>query len=403
MKVKNHILSITVITAVCTMAACNKMDNKLLLPATASQAISSEQMTSENGNNPDELSLQSNATSSAESYLYTESNNAKGNTIIEFTQKIDGSLINRNEFASGGYGIGAGLGSQGALCISRDMNLLFAVNAGSGTISSFRIRRNGTLQLLFTLSSNGVLPNSLTVHGNILYVLNTVSSAVCGFTVEANGFFSKIPGSEHNLSSISVDAPQISFQPDGKAVYITEKATNIIDKFDLDNNGAISSVRQIPSIGVTPFGFDFSRRARAMVVSNAANGFSGAGSCTAYKSNGYGGLKAVNSAVSDYETAPCWVATTQYGSFAFVSNTGTNNISSYYVDTTGALTLLKAVAAQNGTKPIDITVSHDNKYVYNVNSGSHTISEYKRMPAGAIALIGAVTTLPTYAAGLVSY
>lgn len=402
MRPKNLFFFLAACSAVCMLASCHKADNSLTKQPASLTTTSMDIMTSENGNNPDELVLQNESAVSSANYLYTESNALGGNIIIGFTQKSDGSLINRNEYASGGYGSGEGLGSQGALCISRDMNLLFAVNAGSSTITSFRIRPNGSLQLLFTLSSNGLLPRSLTMYGNLLYVLNEQSSTISGFTVEPNGFFSKIKGAEHSLSGFDVDAPQISFQPDGKALYVTEKATNLIDKFNVDNTGAITSATFTTSTGITPFGFDYSLRAKAMIVTNAANGFSGAGSCTSYKINGSGDLKAVNG-VGNFETSPCWLATTEYGSFAFVSNTGSNNISSYYIDTDGALTLLKPVAAQNGTKPIDIVVSEDNRYVYNINSGSHTISEYKRMPAGVIELVGNVTTLPDYAVGLVSY
>ena len=384
------------------LASCNKSDTSLL-PQTSAANTATDKLTSENGNNPDELALQT-AASLTSSYLYTESNAKGGNIIIEFAQTGNGLLINRNEFASGGRGTGEALNSQGALCVSRDMNLLFAVNAGSNTISSFRIQPNGALRLLFTLNSNGNLPRSLAIHGNILYVLNEQSANICGFTVDANGFFSKIAGSVHNLSSLTgVDAPQIGFEPDGKAVYVTEKATNLIDKFDLDDNGAITSAMYIPSTGVTPFGFDFSLRAKAMVVSNAANGATGAGSSTSYQLNGTGGLKAVNGAVGNFETSSCWLSATKYGSFAFVSNTSSNNISSYYIDTDGALTLLKPVAAQDGSKPIDIVVSYDDKYIYNINSGSHTLSEYKRFPGGTLKLIGAITSLPQYAVGLVSY
>ncbi len=384
------------------LASCNKSDTNLL-PQTSAANTATDKLTSENGNNPDELALQT-AASLTSSYLYTESNAKGGNIIIEFTQTGNGLLINRNEFASGGRGTGEALNSQGALCVSRDMNLLFAVNAGSNTISSFRIQPNGALRLLFTLNSNGNLPRSLAIHGNILYVLNEQSANICGFTVDANGFFSKIAGSVHNLSSLTgVDAPQIGFEPDGKAVYVTEKATNLIDKFDLDDNGAITSAMYIPSTGITPFGFDFSLRAKAMVVSNAANGATGAGSSTSYQLNGTGGLKAVNGAVGNFETSSCWLSATKYGSFAFVSNTSSNNISSYYIDTDGALTLLKPVAAQDGSKPIDIVVSYDDKYIYNINSGSHTLSEYKRFPGGTLKLIGAITSLPQYAVGLVSY
>lgn len=320
-----------------------------------------------------------------------------------FKQNTNGSLVLLDEIASGGYGLGEHLGSQGALAISESDHLLFAVNAGSNSVSSFRIKSDGNLQLLFTANTLGQLPNSVTVHGNLLYVLNNRSSNISGFSFAPNGFMTAIAGSTHDLSAMNVDAPQIKFQPDGAALYVTEKATNIIDKFNVNASGKITSAVQITSHGVTPFGFDFARSPQYLVVSNAANDFSGAGSCTSYKDNGAGSLETVNGAVSDFQSAPCWLATTKNGAFAFVANTASNAISSYYIDKAGALTLIKSVAAKTGGKPADIIVSADNRFVYNINGGSHSLYGYERMNAGAIKIVEKVTVLPQFAVGLVAY
>ncbi len=399
MKIPARLIALPAIIAVFFIASCNKPDNKPTAPAATNSQQSLQEQTAENGTNADEA-IFSKAAGNNTNHFYIESNSSAKNTVLVFTQRNNGKLILEDEVASGGYGIGAGLGSQGALAISEEQALLFAVNAGSNSVSSFRIGSNGSLQLLYTAVSTGQLPNSVTVHGNLLYVLNKTSSTVCGFTFTRNGFMSPVQGSTHNLSGMNVDAPQIKFQPDGSAVFVTEKATNIIDKFSLDSNGAITSAIQIPSEGVTPFGFDYARNNRFMVVSNAASGGSGAGSCTSYKFSSTQGLTDVNGAVSNYESAPCWVATTRYGSFAFVANATSNNISSYYIDKGGKLTLINAVAAAAGEKPIDIAVSADNRYVYNIYSGSHTVVAYTRMRAGEITYIDQVTTLPEFAAGL---
>ena len=66
------------------------------------------------------------------------------------------------------------LDSQDAIASSSNGKLLFAVNAGSNTVSSFRVTRHGA-QLVGQVSSGGMFPNSLTVHGNLLYVLNSNS------------------------------------------------------------------------------------------------------------------------------------------------------------------------------------------------------------------------------------
>lgn len=399
MKLQSRIvLSIAALTMF-AFAACKKSD---VAPAVSSTPSLQTKM-AEGGNNPDEAIFSKQNNVSVINHFYIESNKKNTNTILVFTQQPNGQLVLNDEVASGGSGYGDGLGSQGALAISKENNLLFAVNASSNSISSFRINAaTGGVQLLFTVNSFGQLPVSITVNENKLYVLNALSSTICGFTFMQDGSIKKINGSEHNLSAAEAGGAQIKFSPDGYALYVTEKETNIIDQFILDGNGKVSSVNHISSKGVEPFGFDYSRSQRFLIVTNAANGASGAGSCTSYQFTN-NGLKNVNGAVSNFETAPCWVATAKYGVFAFVSNTGTNNLSTYYIDASGTLTLVNAVAAADGKAPVDIAVSTDNRYVYNIYSGSHTVAAYKRMPGGAIELVDKVTNIPSYAAGLATY
>ena len=64
-----------------------------------------------------------------------------------------------------------GLGSSNSLILSQDNSCLFAVNAGSNTISSFHVRNNG-LSRVSVADSRGVFPVSLTEFANTLYVLN---------------------------------------------------------------------------------------------------------------------------------------------------------------------------------------------------------------------------------------
>lgn len=400
MKLKTNIIGTTAIFAALFLASCNKTEIKPSDSLTQSPQSSLQDKISENGTNPDEAIFSKAAGTDVPNHFYIESNKRSGNTILVFTQRSNGQIILTDEVKSGGYGSGEALGSQGALAVSKEYDLLFAVNPGSNSVSSFRINsRTGGLTLLYTAYTNGQLPNSVTVHNNKLYVLNNLSSSINGYTFTPNGFLSPIAGSEHNLSGMQVDAPQIKFQPDGYAVYVTEKETDLIDKFSLDENGVITSAIQIQSHGIEPFGFDYVRDNRYMIVSNANDGITG--SATSYKFTN-SGLGYVNQA-ADFEGASCWVATTQYGVFAYTSNTSSNNISSFYVDKNGVLTLIKPVAAADGKKPIDISASADNRSVYVIYSGSHSVVAYKRMTAGVIEYVDKVTTLPDYAVGLAVY
>ena len=77
--------------------------------------------------------------------VYTMTNAAAGNSVVAFRRGSDGTLEPAGAFSTGGQGTGAGLGSQGALILSPDSQWLFAVNAGSNSLSSFAVRRRSDL------------------------------------------------------------------------------------------------------------------------------------------------------------------------------------------------------------------------------------------------------------------
>src|SRR2546428_10557329 len=94
-----------------------------------------------------------------------------GNAVAIFQRSAAGTLTAAGTVATGGTGTGSSLGSQGALALSDDGRWLFTVNAGSNDISAFRVSPAG-LSLTDRHSSGGTKPISLTVHDNIVYVLN---------------------------------------------------------------------------------------------------------------------------------------------------------------------------------------------------------------------------------------
>src|SRR5881409_1809742 len=119
--------------------------------------------------------------------VYTLTNQVAGNSVAVFARAADGTLSAAGSVATGGTGTGAGLGSQGALALSDDGRWLFAVNAGSNDVSILRVTPAG-LVLTSRVPSGGTLPISLTVHGNLLYVLNGGGSGnIAGFALDNGG------------------------------------------------------------------------------------------------------------------------------------------------------------------------------------------------------------------------
>ncbi len=115
----------------------------------------------------------SNGPSPVVGHVYVNDNTKPANTIGAFDRHADGTLTAEagSPFAAGGAGTGSGLASQGALQFSADGRFLIAVDAGSNQISVLRVYSDGSLSLVpgGVVSSRGTLPDSLAVHGDLVY------------------------------------------------------------------------------------------------------------------------------------------------------------------------------------------------------------------------------------------
>src|SRR5256884_476735 len=141
--------------------------------------------------------------------VYTLTNQVAGNAGAVFNRAADGTLTAAGTIATGGTGTGGGLGSQGAVALSDDGRRLFAVNAGSNDVSVFSVSPPG-LALASRTASGGTLPISLTVHGNVLYVLNAGGTGnISGFAVGTSGALTAIAGTTRPLSGSNVGPARV--------------------------------------------------------------------------------------------------------------------------------------------------------------------------------------------------
>ena len=106
--------------------------------------------------------------------VFIMTNDASQNSVIAFPRDQDGSLGKGHKFFTGGRGSGGTidpLASQGSLTLSDDGSLLFAVNAGSGELSVFRVF-GSFLWLVDVVPCGGSEPVAVAQHGGFLYLVN---------------------------------------------------------------------------------------------------------------------------------------------------------------------------------------------------------------------------------------
>jgi len=343
------------------------------------------------------------AGNSRQGVVYIESNDAQQNSILSYFQNSNGTLTYFATTASGGAGTGTALHSQSALQADETHHWLFAVNAGSNSISSFSINSDGSLVLLQTISSNGTFPVSLTVFGDWLYVVNSASANISGFTIGTGGKLTYIAGSNQSLSSGSATPAQIKFTPD-RHLIVTEKMTNKIITYPVNTSGVAGPGSFCSSLNSTPYGFAISHN--NIIVTEAAGGAAGASTVSCYRVASYLTNNSTTSPVCGPihagQTSACGVVTTADGNYAYIINGGSNTITSFSANTNGILQLMNKVEATTGLSPADISFSNNESYLYVINTMSHSISEYKKTPNESLHSIGEVTGLPANATGLVA-
>jgi len=324
--------------------------------------------------------------------VYTESNTGTGNQVLVFHRGADGTLTPAGVVASGGMGTGAPLASQGAVAMGGDGDWLFAVNAGSGSISSFRVR-NGGLELAHTASSGGTTPVSIAVSGHLLYVLNQGGTGnIAGFWVGDHGELEMIPGSSHPLSSTSASAEEVGFSPDQTTLVVSEKATQTLDLYKVKAHGLVTGPTAHPSNGAGPYGFTFTGWDELLVTEAAINAVS------SYDFD-HGNLALVSPSVPSDGAAPCWIAATPDGRFAYATNAHIGTIAGFSVGREGALTFL-GLTTTTSIPLLDLAATRD--YLYALAEGTNQILQYKVGGDGGLTEIGQTGSIPASAAGLVA-
>jgi len=328
--------------------------------------------------------------------VYTLTNSPTGNAVVAFDRSADGTLALQGTFPTGGTGTGAGLGSQGAVVLSNDNRQLFAVNAGSNSVSLFSVRPDG-VELEATVPSGGIRPISATLHGKSLYVLNAGGAGnVTGFTVGRDSL-TPLAGSTQPLAAGSSGPAQVSFNPSGDTLVVTEKGSHTIDTYAVGSDGRVGAPSSYASAGPTPFGFDFDNRGN-LLVSNA----SGSASSYAVGAGSIAGV--ISGAIATNQGAPCWLVASKNGRYAYTANAAAGSISGFSVGQDGSLSLLDpsgvSAGLGAGSHPLDEAVSNNGQFLYNLTDGSHTVTALRIGEDGTLSVVGSIGGLPAGAIGL---
>ena len=292
--------------------------------------------------------------------VFVQTDDPAGNTVVAYDRAADGRLTQAGTYATGGLGgvldgsVVDHLASQGSLALDREHHTLYAVNAGSDTVTVFRVSGD-RLTRRAVLPSRGSFPVSITVHRDLVYVLNARDGgSVQGFRRSADGL-RPIAGSHRALGLDASATPefvntpgQVAFSPDGSQLLVTTKANgNQVDAFTVGRSGAPSASPTVNNLpGAVPFAISWDRFGRVVLAEAGTN------SVATFRLARDGVLHAIATAATG-QAATCWIVRSGRGFYA--SNAGSATLSGYRVGGGGQLSSLGTTATDPGT--VDATVT----------------------------------------------
>ncbi|MEV6196680.1 hypothetical protein AB0M19_30265 [Streptomyces sp. NPDC051920] len=326
--------------------------------------------------------------------VFVQSDNTTANTVVAYHRASDGTLSRRGVYPTGGRGgvldgsVVDHLASQGSLAYDRKAGLLYAVNAGSDTLTLFAVHGD-RLERLQILPTGGDFPVSVTFHGNRVWVLNALDGgSVQGFVrtgqrLEGIDSWHRRLGLDPDATPQFTHTPgQISFTRDGSKLVVTTKAgANSIDVFRLNRRGTpVGRPVVTATPGAVPFGFTFDPAGRLQVTEAGPN------AVETFVLHRDGTLTSLGQVLTG-QAATCWIVTTDHKFYA--SNAGSGSLSGYRVRRDGTLAALGNTATDPGT--VDAAVSSDGRNLYVQTGAQGRVNEFRVNRDGSLTRIGSVT------------
>lgn len=185
-------------------------------------------------------------------------------------------------------------------------------------------------------------------------------------------------------------AISVTVHPTGKFAYVATEcapagSAGVVSRYSINASGALTSIGTTVA-GLSPTSIAIDASGKFAYVTN-----SGSDDVSMYSIDATtGALTSMGTIAAG--TVPGSVAVDPMGKFAYVANYGSNNISMYAINAaTGTLTSTGTIAA--GTSPASVAVDPTGKFAYVANSGSNNVSIYAvDATTGVLTLVGTMGT-----------
>ncbi|MFD5817743.1 lactonase family protein [Streptomyces sp. NPDC127038] len=327
--------------------------------------------------------------------VFVQTDNPAGNQIVAYRRAENGRLTQLRTYDTHGLGgvldgsVADHLASQGSLTYDRRHALLYAVNAGSNTVSVFSVDGD-RLALRQVIGSGGRFPVSVAVHDDDVYVLNALDGgSIQGYTIrhgrlhEEAGRHRRL-GLDPNATPQFTNTPgQVGFTGDGSQLVVTTKANgSSLLVFNLRRSGAPARSAVTTSLpGAVPFAFVPNGRHGLFLAEAGTNAVA---TFTVHRD----GTATQEAFAATGQSATCWIVASR--DLLYASNAGSSTLSGFRASDHGRrLTPLGNTPTNPGT--VDAATTPDGRYLYVQTGVNGIVDEFAVKRDGSLTRLGSHT------------
>ena len=322
--------------------------------------------------------------------VFVQTDDPAGNTVVVYDRGGDGRLQQVADYRTGGRGgvldgsVVDHLASQGSLTYDRANGLLYAVNAGSDTITVFGVQGDRLVRRQ-VLPSFGEFPVSVAAHGRLVYVLNARRGGSIQGYARVAGRLVPVPPWHRDLGLDAAATPefthtpgQVAFSPDGDQLLVTTKANgNAIDVFGVDRLGGPSR-RPVTTVlpDAVPFAVAFDAHGDLALAEAGPN------AVATFGLDPGGALSKIAEAPTG-QAATCWIV--NVGGRLYLSNAGSGSVSVF----DGALAPVGLTPTRAGT--VDAAASAEGRFLYVQTGAAGGVDAFRIASDGTLTAVDSVT------------
>lgn len=280
-------------------------------------------------------------------------------------------------------GCGGGSSSTSPTNPITNVALLYAVGQGSNAVQGFHIEASGVLSSTAVTSfSTNPRPVAIALHPstNFVYVANLTSNTVSGYSVDhTTGFLTPV-GTALAPSPTGPSPVALGVESSGHFLFVLNQGDATISVYSIDPaRGILTQTGTAFSTGLTaPQAMLVSPVAPFVYVLSATPSSPNTNTISVFSIATNGSLAAVPGAFTGPANSTiAGITTDPKGQFMYAADSANNDVISLGVDVSGALSPVAGSPFSTGAQPVAVAVNGTGTFVYVSNSGSNNVSAFK--------------------------